>query len=118
MVKVISVKKSTNTDGKEFFSLKLQGGIEPIQSQQTGKMYLTIRTCYVSTTFDAATAESLIGSEFPGTVKRVSSDPYEYTVKSTGEVITLSHRFEYMPESEELSSVPRGQYRDTIHAEM
>ncbi|MEO7049279.1 MAG: hypothetical protein ABI091_28505 [Ferruginibacter sp.] len=99
MVKVISVKKSeSKKDGKEFFSLKVQGGVEAVQSQETGRMYLTIRTCFVSTTFDEQTATSLIGSELPGTVKRVSSEPYEYTVPSTGEIITLSHSFEYVPE--------------------
>lgn len=98
MVKVIAVKKTKNTEGKQFVSLKIQGGIEAIQSNQSGKMYLTVRTCYVSTTFDEATAQSLIGSELPGTVMRIESEPYEHTIKGTGEVIKLSHRYEYMPE--------------------
>ena len=98
MVKVIEVKQSQNIEGKPFVSLKIQGGVEAVQSQQTGKMYLTVRTCYIPTTFDTATAESLIGSEMPGTVKKVESEPYEYTVKDTGEVVMLSHRYEYVPE--------------------
>jgi len=98
MVKIIATKTSQNTDGKSFVSLKVQGGIEAVQSQQTGKAYLTARTCYVSTTFDEATAESLIGTQLPGTVQRVLSDPYDYTVKETGEVIKLSHRYEYTME--------------------
>lgn len=68
-----------------------------MQSMQTGRMYLTARTCYISTTFDEATANSLIGKELPGTIERVSSEPYEYKVESTGEVITLSHTYEYKP---------------------
>lgn len=101
MVKIIAVKKSANKEGKEFFSLKIQGGVEAIQSNETGRMYLTVRTCYVSTTFDEATAEALIGSELPGTVKRVECDPYEYTVKATGEVMTLCHRYEYSRDDEQ-----------------
>jgi len=98
MVRVIKLKKSTSNEGKNFISLKVQGGIEAIQSQSTGRMYLTARSAYVSTTFDEATAEALIGTSLPGTVKRVASDPYEYTIKDSGEVVTLSHKFEYMPE--------------------
>ncbi len=118
MVKIIGLKKSENKDGKEFFSLKLQGGVEAIQSNQTGKLYLTVRTTYISTTFDEATCLSLIGSEMPGTVKRVSADPYEYTIKGTGEVITLSHSFEYMPETEEALQVPQQNYIDPILSEI
>ena len=98
MVKIIALKQSENSDGKPFVSLKLQGGIEAIQSAQTGKFYVTARTCLIASTFDEATAQSLIGSEMPGTVKRVESDPYEYTVRETGEVIMLAHRYEYQPE--------------------
>ena len=98
MVRVIAIKKSTSSEGKDFISLKVQGGIEAIQSQTTGRMYLTSRVAYVPTTFDEAMAEELIGTSIQGTVKRVQSDPYEYTIKDTGEVVTLSHSFEYMPD--------------------
>lgn len=107
MVKIIAVKKSANKEGKEFFSLKIQGGVEAIQSNETGRMYLTVRTCYVSTTFDEATARALIGSELLGIVKRVECEPYEYTIKATGELITLAHRYEYSPENELANSAPQ-----------
>ena len=97
MVKIIKTKISQNNDGKSFVSLKLQGDPEFVQSQQTGRMYLTARTCYVTSTFDEATANSLIGKELPGTVERVASEPYEYTVESTGELVVLAHRYEYRP---------------------
>ena len=97
MVRVIKSKISQNKEGKEFVSLKIQGDPEFVQSQNSGKMYLTVRTCYISTTFDEATANALIGKELPGTVERVSSEPYQYTVESTGEVITLAHTYEYKP---------------------
>lgn len=98
MVKIISYRLSQNAEGKEFVMLKLQGGVEAIQSQQTGRFYLTAKTCFINSTFDQSTAEALIGSELPGSVERVSCDPYEYTIKETGEVVTLLHRFEYVPE--------------------
>ena len=99
MVKIISTKLTKNNDGKEFVSLKLQGEVEAIQSQQTGKFYLTAKTCYISCTFSFAQANALVGSDIPGCVERISSEPYQYTIKESGEVITLSHRYEFVPES-------------------
>lgn len=97
MVKIISSKISQNSEGKSFVSLKLQGEVEAVQSMQSGRMYLTTRTCYISTTFDETTANALIGKELPGTIERVPSEAYEYKIEGTGEVITLSHRYEYRP---------------------
>jgi hypothetical protein len=97
MVRIIKSKTSQNAEGKPFVSLKLEGDPETVQSMQTGRMYLTARTCYISTTFDETTANSLIGKELPGTIERVLSEPYDYKVESTGEVISLSHRYEYKP---------------------
>lgn len=98
MVTVIKSKKALNKEGKEFISLKIQSSPEFVQSQQTGRMYLTVRTCYISTTFDEATANALVGKELPGSIEKVASEPYEYTVEGTGEVITLNHRYDYKPE--------------------
>ncbi|RTL55973.1 MAG: hypothetical protein EKK39_02135 [Sphingobacteriales bacterium] len=100
MVKIIDYKQSENAGGKTFISLKLQGGVEAIQSQQTGRFYLTAKTCFIPSTFDEKTAKELIGSSMPGNVARVEADPYEYTVKETGEVLTLSHRYAYVPEKQ------------------
>ena len=98
MVRIIGAKVSQNNEGKSFVSLKLQGGVEAVQSQKTGKMYLTAKTCSIPSTFDEPTAKALIGTEFSGTIERVSAEPYEYTVKETGEVITLTHSYQYRPE--------------------
>jgi hypothetical protein len=97
MVTIIKTKVSQNKEGKSFVSIKLQGDPECIQSQQTGQLYLTAKVCYITTTFDLATANGLIGTKLPGTIVKVSSAPYQYPVKETGEVITLSHRYEYKP---------------------
>ena len=103
MVKIIGAKQSQNVDGKPFVSLKLQGGIEAVQSQETGKMYLTARTCWIPSTFDVATAKSLIGQDLPGSVQKVATEPYEYTIRQTGEVIMLSHKYEFFPIEEQAS---------------
>lgn len=68
-----------------------------IQSQKTGKFYATVRKCNISTTFDESIAKGLIGSVLPGTIERISTDPYDYTIKSTGEVVTMSHSYGYQP---------------------
>ena len=99
MAKIIGVKVSENKEGKEFISLKLQGDAEAVQSLQTGKFYITSKSCYISCTFTRAEAEGFIGSELPGKVIRVNSDAYQYTIKETGEVISLSHRYEFIPET-------------------
>jgi len=98
MVKVISWKLAQNKEGKDFVSIQLQGGIEALQSQQTGKMYLTARSTWIACTFDSTTAEALIGSTLPGDIQKAQCNPYDYTIKETGEVIKLTHTFEYFPE--------------------
>jgi hypothetical protein len=96
MVRIINYQKRTTEEGKEFFTLELQGGVEIVKSQETGKNYMTARKASMSCTFDEATCISLIGTELPGSVKKVACEDYSYTIKDTGEIITLSHRFEYV----------------------
>jgi len=97
MVTIKSFRKNKTSDGREFISLELQSGVEAVQSLKTGKLYLTARRCFISTTFDEQTAQELVGSKMEGTVARISCDPYDYTVKDTGEIIQLSHSYEYQP---------------------
>ena len=96
MVRISNYIKRTTEEGKEFYILELQGGVELVKSQETGKLYMTARKASMSCTFDELTCQSLIGTELPGSVKKVECDAYEYTIKDTGEVITLSHRFDYV----------------------
>lgn len=96
MVSVIDYKSVEKENGEEFLMLVLQGGIEPVKSQATGKMYFTARTVKVPATFDEATCKSLIGSQFEGTIVKVPSDSYEYTIKETGEIVTIKHRYEFV----------------------
>lgn len=106
MVTVKDYKKRENKEGKNFYVLILQGGVFPVRSQETGRMYFTAKTCSVSTTFDEETCMDLIGSQFPGTIERVETEPYNYTVPESGDVIELSHRWEYQDNINEKITEP------------
>ncbi len=95
MVRITNYQRRVTEQGKEFFTLELQGGIEVVKSQETGKSYMTARKATMSCTFDELTCQSLIGTELPGAVKKLQCEEYSYTIRETGEVITLSHRYEY-----------------------
>lgn len=97
MVTVTAYKVHTRKDETKFITLELTGGLEMVQSATTGKFYATVRKCNIPSTFDETTASMLIGTQMDGNIVRVSSDPYEYVNKRTGEVLTLSHSYAYRP---------------------
>ncbi len=99
MITVTGYQTKDAKDGKTFTVLELQGGLEMVQSSQTGKFYATVRKCTVTTTFDEMICKSLIGTQMVGRIARVECEPYEYTVESTGEVVVLTHRWSYLPEN-------------------
>ena len=103
MVKIVDFKVYEKEDGTEFCALIAQGGIESIKSKETGKVYLTVRKAIVPCTFNQSECETLIGMELEGHIDKVETEPYQYTVESTGEQITLTHRNEYV--SKELDIV-------------
>jgi len=107
MVRIINFKQYTSEGGKLFNVLELQGGIEMVKSQQTDRFYATARKATISSTFDEETCKALIGTELQGKIVKVETEPYEYTIKETGEVIELSHRFEYQPEEVEVPLVEK-----------
>ena len=95
MVTISNFKSAINAEGDEFFMLELLGGVEPVQSKETGRIYLTARKATISSTFNEETCRSLVGTKLPGSVRKVEVDPYPYVIKDTGEEIILSHRYEY-----------------------
>jgi len=99
MVKIANYRQLNNAEGKPFFTLELQGGLELVKSNSTGKFYATVRTASVSTTFDEATCVSMIGQELPGSIQKVECEPYEYVVASSGEKVQLTYSWTYMPEA-------------------
>lgn len=99
MVRIINYVERVAEDGRKFFVLELQGGLEMIKSKSTGQFYATAKKASMSSTFDETTCKALIGTEMPGKIKREDCEPYEYTVKETGEIIELSHRYVYQEEN-------------------
>ena len=100
MVTITGYKVSENKEGEEFVRLEVQGGVLPVRSKQTGKLYLTSKKAYIASTYNEKTAEALIGVSIPGDVQKVDCEPFEYTIKDTGETITMKHRYEYIDEEE------------------
>lgn len=58
----------------------------------------TARKTSIPSTFDEHICESMIGMQLPGDVERIECEEYEYVNKETGEVITLHHTYNYVPE--------------------
>jgi hypothetical protein len=85
-------------NSKPFIALELTGEVEMIQSSNTGMFYATAKKCTIPSTFSEEVAKSLIGKMVRGRIDRVQTQPYEYTIKDTGEVITLTHTYVYVPE--------------------
>jgi len=98
MVTVIDYSLRESKDGKPFVSLKLEGDPEFVQSLQTGKFYLTAKRCSVTSTFTEESAKSLIGKKMLGSIVRMECESYDYTVPETGEIISLAHTYEYLPD--------------------
>ena len=104
MVKIIASHLRQSEKG-EFVSMELLGDIELVQSHNTGRFYATARRCSISTTFDVDTAKGFIGQTLPGSIGRVSCDPYEYKLPENGETITLSHTYSYIPPQEKAAEM-------------
>jgi len=100
MVKIVDFVKRQNKEGVEFNALILQGGIELVKSRESGRYYATAKKASITSTFDDAMCQSLIGQEIPGSVQRIETEPYDFTVKDTGEVLSLTHRWVYLRDGE------------------
>lgn len=100
MVRIVDYRTYHNEDGEDFFALVVQGGITAVKSKASGRTYLTNQQAKVSCTFDEETCKTLIGSEIAGKIVKVEVEPFEYTVPDTGEIITLTHRNEFITEEE------------------
>lgn len=98
MVTVVSYKKLSNSKGKEFYSLILQGGVKVVQSKETGKMYATGKTASLATTFTEDVCKTLIGKELPGEIRKTPCKPYQWTNQRTGETIMKDYRYNYVQE--------------------
>jgi hypothetical protein len=95
MVRIINYKQRDKEDGTAFFVLELQGGIEMVKSKETGNFYATAKKAFIPSTFDEEVCTALVGTEMPGKIVKEACDPFTYTIKETGEEITLHHRWVY-----------------------
>ena len=107
MVQIVDYAKRQNAEGEEFFALILQGSLEMVKSKESGNYYATAKRASVTSTFTEEVCKKLLGTEIPGSIKRVPSEPYEYAIPDTGEVITLEHRWVYLQEGETVDEVVR-----------
>ena len=100
MVTVIGYNIRTQKENEQntYISLELEGDIEMVQSQATGRFYATVRRCAISSTFDQLTAERMIGKQMLGSIERVPCEPYDFTIEATGEVMKIGYRWSYVPE--------------------
>ncbi len=105
MVTVVDYALKTTTEGREFNTLVLQGGLCMVQSKITGNYYATVKKCSIPSTFDEATAKAMIGEKIPGSIQKKACEPYEYTNKETGEIIEMDYRWFYCPEGTSLEEV-------------
>ncbi len=101
MVRIIGYTTRQKEDGSLFNVLQVQGGIEMLKSKETGQFYATAKRASVTCTFDEETCKSIIGTEMPGRIVKIETEPYAYVIKETGEEIALQHRHVYLPEGVE-----------------
>lgn len=98
MVRIVNYQQREADDGNVFYALIISGGVELVQSRQTNNFYATSRKSSITSTFNEETCKALLGTEIPGEIVKQECEPYEYTIKETGEIVELSHRFVYVPE--------------------
>jgi len=102
MVTVIDYTLKTTAEGREFFTLVLQGGLSMVQSKSTGNYYATVKKCSIPSTFDEATAKAMVGEKITGSIQKQTCEPYKYLNKETGEIVEMDYRWVYLPEGASL----------------
>tara|TARA_R110000737_G_scaffold311338_1_gene320283 strand:+ start:704 stop:1093 length:390 start_codon:yes stop_codon:yes gene_type:complete len=104
MVTVIDAIEIANSEGDTFVSLILQGGITMIQSKSSGKFYATTKRTRIASTFALEDAKHMIGEKIPGSIEKVSCEPYEYSVPNSDEVVTLDFTYQFVSEGSNIKS--------------
>jgi hypothetical protein len=96
MVQVINFEKRKNSKGEEFHVLELQGQVEMIRATGSGKFYAHAHKTSITTTLNEASCRGLIGTKFPGVIKKVECEPYAYKVPNTNDTLMLTHNYQYL----------------------
>lgn len=105
MVTISGYAERENKDGKKFYALTVQGGMEMVLSETSGSYYATAKQASISSTFDEKTCQGLVGTKLPGKISKIVCQPFDYTVKETGEIISLNHRWVYSPNENSLDEI-------------
>jgi hypothetical protein len=99
MVTVIDYQVRESKKGDTFTTLSLQGDLEMILSQNSGKYYATARKASIITTFNEQACKTLVGTTLPGRIEKQPVDkPYDYQIPGSDEVIKLDYTYEFNPE--------------------
>ena len=99
MVTVIDYHVRESKKGESFTTLTLQGDLEMIMSQNSGKYYATARKASIITTFNEDACKTLVGTTLPGKIEKKPVDkPYDYQIPDSDEVIKLDYTYEFNPE--------------------
>ena len=108
MVTIIGLEKRENKKKEEFNVMILQGDVETIISQETGKPYLTARKTSIPCTFDELMAKAMLGKELPGEILKMDCEEYEFTIPGTGKKIKLAYTYVYNPEPSSIEETVLG----------
>ncbi|MEO6732316.1 MAG: hypothetical protein ABIN01_13950 [Ferruginibacter sp.] len=95
MVTITGYQQRKSAEGKTFFVLELEGGLQIQISQTTGKQYATKSKCSMACSFDEVTAREVVGTTLPGSIVRTPCEPYSFTNPNSGENMTLDYNFTY-----------------------
>jgi hypothetical protein len=93
MVTIIDFVKRKNNEGVEFNSLILQGGLEMIKSNQSGRYYATAKKASVTSTLDDLTCKELIGQKIPGSIQKIECEPFELSEIRRGAKVLVRRVF-------------------------
>lgn len=97
MVTIVDVAKTIMKDGSTMISIVVQGGMEPVVSNTSGRVYMTARKTRIPCTFTYEAAKAMIGQTMPGTIRRVECAPYSMVIPGTGKKVKLNHTYVYDP---------------------
>ena len=118
MVTIIDYAVRQNEEGKGFCALIIQGGIELVMSKETGRFYATAKQTSIPSTFTEEVCKTLVGEKLPGRGMKETCEAYEYTIKETGEIVELTHRWVYVPDEVEAKPVYQGHVTQPLQAEL
>lgn len=108
MVTVSACKEREGKDGKPYSCLELTGEIEILISQTTGRPYISARRTTIPAVFSLEICRTLIGTQIPGSIRKVKTEKYEYTIPESGKVIELDYRWEYSKDEDNMEAAVLG----------